>query len=228
MAPSPEVRLAICVAGIYFFYLYYGMLQEKLYRPLEDGSTFQYTLFLLFVQCSVNLVVALFAKGVIKLIFPGEASSNKYPSLEATTSPLAKVFGPHSGTSWLAFISFCYLSAMACSNSALKYVSYPTQALGKSCKIIPVMLANVVIGGKRYTTKEYFCVFLITVGIVFFRLFKGASVGQVSGTMAGWAFLFGSLCMDGITSSNQRLLSDEYKPSTHSMMAYMNFFSILY
>jgi hypothetical protein len=27
---SPELRLGICVAGIYFFYMFYGILQEKM------------------------------------------------------------------------------------------------------------------------------------------------------------------------------------------------------
>ena len=56
---SPPLRLAICVCGIYFFYLYYGILQEQLYRTNEmDQSKFTATFFLLFVQCLVNFVVA--------------------------------------------------------------------------------------------------------------------------------------------------------------------------
>ncbi|RLO12219.1 hypothetical protein DYB28_011846, partial [Aphanomyces astaci] len=50
-----------------------------------------------------------------------------------------------------AFSAFSYLGAMLCSNEALKYVNYPTQALGKSCKMIPVMLMGVVLGRKKYS-----------------------------------------------------------------------------
>jgi len=228
MAQSPEARLFTCVAGIYFFYLYYGVLQEKLYRPLPDGAKFQFTLFLLFVQCFVNFAVAIIAKWVISTFQRGSKSQEVELSKTAKSSPLKSLFGNHSGSVWVAFISFSYLSAMGCSNAALKYVSYPTQALGKSCKIIPVMLANVFIGGKRYSLREYFCVLLITLGIIAFRLGKGSSLGEVSGSTWGWIFLFGSLCMDGITSSNQRLLADEFKPSTHNLMAYINLWSVLY
>ena len=60
---SPPVRLVICICGIYFFYLYYGILQEQLYRtnPM-DQSKFESTFFLLFVQCLVNFVVAFFMR----------------------------------------------------------------------------------------------------------------------------------------------------------------------
>ena len=38
-----------------------------------------------------------------------------------------------------ASTALTYLVAMACSNEALKHVTYPTQALAKSCKMIPVV-----------------------------------------------------------------------------------------
>lgn len=68
--PSTEInaplRLLICVSGIYFFYLYYGILQEQLYHPDEkDGSLFTSTFFLLFLQCLVNTLLALFMRTVV-------------------------------------------------------------------------------------------------------------------------------------------------------------------
>lgn len=61
---------------------------------------------------------------------------------------------------------------------ALKYVSYPTQALGKSCKMVPVMLLGVLIRGKKYRAFEYLCVALVTVGITLFQLY-GACVDLI-------------------------------------------------
>ena len=60
--------------------------------------------------------------------------------------------------------------AMASSNEALRYVSYPTQVLGKSCKMVPVMAGGIVLGGKRFSLVEYVQVALITVGVVVFNL----------------------------------------------------------
>ena len=42
-----------------------------------------------------------------------------------------------------------YIGAMLSSNAALMHVSYPTQALAKSCKMIPVMIISVLFYGKR-------------------------------------------------------------------------------
>ena len=61
--------------------------------------------------------------------------------------------------------------AMASSNEALRYVSYPTQVLGKSCKMVPVMAGGVVLGGKSYSAFEYLQVALITAGVCVFNLF---------------------------------------------------------
>jgi uncharacterized membrane protein len=46
------------------------------------------------------------------------------------------------------FMSGCsQMFAMAGSNEALRYVSYPTQVLGKSCKMVPVMAGGIILGG---------------------------------------------------------------------------------
>ena len=59
MALSSEVQMLISVSGIYFFYLYYGVLQEQIWTTTEDdGSRFTFMLFLLLVQCVTNAVVA--------------------------------------------------------------------------------------------------------------------------------------------------------------------------
>ena len=40
----------------------------------------------------------------------------------------------------------CYTLAMIFSNNALKHVSYPTQVLAKSCKMLPVLIAGTLFG----------------------------------------------------------------------------------
>ena len=47
------------------------------------------------------------------------------------------------------------LLAMAASNEALRYVSFPTQVLGKSCKMVPVMAGGILLGGKKYSLSAY-------------------------------------------------------------------------
>merc|ERR1711990_1251726 len=59
--------------------------------------------------------------------------------------------------------------AMAASNEALRYVSYPTQVLGKSCKMVPVFLSSMLIGGKTYDFMGYFQVAVVTLGVCIFN-----------------------------------------------------------
>jgi solute carrier family 35 (UDP-galactose transporter), member B1 len=223
---SSEVQLLISVSGIYFFYLYYGILQEKIYKHVEDdGQTFTYSLFLLLSQCIVNCIVAMVG---VKFL-DGPSTSTDF-STTAKTAPgyLTAVVPKLSGNVWMAVISFTYLTAMGSSNQALSYVNYPTQALGKSCKMIPIMLANVLVGGKKYSLREYLCVLSITSGIVLFRLAKGSKSGAGENSSLGLFLLFASLCLDGLTGSSQSLFRKEYNPSTYSMMFQTNVYAVGY
>ena len=85
---------------------------------------------------------------------------------------------------------------MSASNQALMFVSYAFQALAKSCKMIPVMLGNVLIGKKQYSRKEYGVVFLITAGVVLFNLSKKKKAGA-STSYYGILLLILSLLLDG-------------------------------
>jgi UDP-galactose transporter B1 len=69
-------------------------------------------------------------------------------------------------------IAMSYIGAMFASNVALAYVSYPTQALGKSCKLIPVMLTRIFVNRVSYETREYVNVALTTAGITMFQLYQ--------------------------------------------------------
>ena len=226
MALSSELQLLISVSGIYFFYLYYGILQEQIWTTTEDdGNRFTFMLFLLLVQCVTNAFVAYIGVWLFDSTPPAsnknksEKSTSVSMSTTAKTAPnYLKMIMPNvTGNTWMAVISLTYLSAMGASNQSLNYVNYPTQALGKSCKMIPIMLLNVLIGGKKYSLREYLCVLSITLGIVFFRLAKSKSGNGQENSSFGLLLLFASLSLDGLTASNQRLFRTEFKPSTVSI-----------
>lgn len=221
---GPEGELMFSTAGIYFFYLYYGVLQERIFRPdPTTGERFTMTLFLLAAQCFCN-----FALGALALAFNGgKGTERKEAGQVAETSPLSGLMS-HTGTTWTGIISLSYLAAMGCSNQSLQYVSYPFQAISKSCKMVPVMLANVLIGGKRYSLLEYSTTLMITAGVVLFQLGDNKKSFLEGNTGWGIALLLFSLACDGVTSSNQRLFSDEYKPSGHFLMMYMNMWALVF
>ncbi|GAB9471348.1 Drug/metabolite transporter [Globisporangium polare] len=203
---SSIANLGICIAGIYVCYLSYGIFQEKIFTYRSPtGDKFTATLFMLFVQCVTNAAVAYAAMLVWKP--------------QRRTMPLQP----------FAFTSFAYLGAMLCSNEALKHVSYPTQALGKSCKMIPVMLMGVLIRRKKYTVREYICVLLITIGIAVFQLGKASSKHAAQENSSyGLILLFLSLTLDGISGPKQEEISQTLRPSVHQQMFYTNLWAVIY
>ncbi|CAM9740108.1 unnamed protein product [Ascophyllum nodosum] len=129
--------------------------------------------------------------------------------------------------SLFATAGFAYIAAMVCSIEALHYVNFPTKELGKSCKMIPVMLFGVLFAKKKYTLKEYFCVGLITAGIVIFNLSKEHK--QAKGNSAyGLTLLSLSLMFDGVCGSAQERLKAACKPTVHEMMLFMNAWALGY
>jgi len=103
--------------------------------------------------------------------------------------------------------------AMAGSNEALRYVSYPTQVLGKSCKLVPVMAGGLVIGGKTFSALEYVQVLLLTIGVCVFNLFGSKKKKGGEDSTLGLALIGFSLLMDAVTGG----LQDKVKKGTKEL-----------
>jgi len=161
--PCIHIKLTQSKNHINVQHRYYGVLQERLFRPDENGDRFDNTLFLFASQCFVNALFAL-----IVTLFVGRNAHQK-SLLEMTKTSPVRV----PGWVWLCIVSLSYLLAMLTSNEALRYVSYPAQALAKSCKMVPVMLGSALMG-VRYTWRQYVVVFAITIGVFAFQLGGGA------------------------------------------------------
>mmetsp|Transcript_27308 Transcript_27308/g.44484 ORF Transcript_27308/g.44484 Transcript_27308/m.44484 type:complete len:457 (+) Transcript_27308:220-1590(+) len=71
---------------------------------------------------------------------------------------------------WYILIGSLHLGSMGFSTSALNYVNYPTQVVFKSSKIIPVMVAGLLVLGKRYSLVEYLSASCFFVGLSMFTL----------------------------------------------------------
>lgn len=204
-APSPLLKLlmlVVCTGGIFATYMTYAVIQEWVYLHKDsDGGSFTYTLTLLLVQCAFNFVAA------AAWVFG--AKQHKTPALVYTVP------------------AFSYIFAMLCSNEALKHVSYPTQALAKSCKLIPVMLVNLLVFGKSHTLQQYFMVVLVTVGIIIFQWVQPKHSNDES-TTYGLLLLGGSLLLDGVTGPAQKSIVERYSASAAQLMLYCNGWAIVY
>eukprot|EP00227_Mantoniella_beaufortii_P012615 CAMPEP_0197575764 /NCGR_PEP_ID=MMETSP1326-20131121/1044_1 /TAXON_ID=1155430 /ORGANISM="Genus nov. species nov., Strain RCC2288" /LENGTH=346 /DNA_ID=CAMNT_0043138583 /DNA_START=85 /DNA_END=1125 /DNA_ORIENTATION=- len=172
-----EAKFAIAVSGIFFAFSYFAVLQEDVYRKSYGGERFKATFLVLVVERGVNTLAGLL--GV--LLFGG--SGVKVPVTEILSSGVSQML------------------AMAASNEALRYVSFATQVLGKSCKMVPVMVGGIA-AGRKFPTSQYVQVMVITLGVVIFNF--GAKKGGAGEDSAYGLTLIGlSLVMDFATSMSQ-------------------------
>ncbi|NXS70072.1 S35B1 protein, partial [Pandion haliaetus] len=179
------------------------------YGEGAEQEKFKYALTLVFIQCVIN---AAFAKLLIRFFDAVKADRTR---------------------SWLyAACSLSYLGAMVSSNSALQFVSYPTQRVpGTVCDIasFTVMLLGVTLLRKKYPPAKYLCVLLIVAGVALFlyKPKKGAgSDDHVFGY--GELLLLLSLTLDGLTGVSQDHMRAHYQTGSNHMMLNVNLWSTLF
>lgn len=207
MWDNMRIRFIICFLGVFVCYFYYGILQETITRgDYGHGEKFRFARTLVFIQCIFN---AVFARILIHF-FEG-------PKPDLTKN-------------WLyAVCSLSYVGAMVSSNTALQFVNYPTQVLGKSCKPIPVMILGVTILRKKYPLAKYLCVLLIVTGVALF-LYKPNKASAVADDHVfgfGEILLLVSLTLDGLTGVAQDHMKARFQTTANYMMLNINLWSTL-
>lgn len=117
--------------------------------------------------------------------------------------------------------------------AALRYIDYPTQILGKSCKLVPVMLMNIILYRRKFALHKYIVVSTVTAGISLFMLCapdhsgKNAGKGAASNSLFGIGLLLVNLLIDGAINSTQDEVFVKYKMTGTQMMFFMNAFATL-
>ncbi|XP_068194084.1 solute carrier family 35 member B1 [Antennarius striatus] len=205
-----RLRFVVCFLGVFVCYFYYGILQETItrgnYVQGDQKEKFRFARTLVCIQCIIS---AVFAKILIQCFQKSK---------------------PDHTQSWLyGLCSLSYLGAMVSSNSALQYVNYPTQVLGKSCKPIPVMLLGVTILRKKYPLAKYLCVLLIVSGVALFlyKPNKSSTVSEEHVFGFGEFLLLVSLTLDGLTGVAQDHMRGHFQTSANHMMLNINLWSTL-
>merc|ERR1719310_818740 len=200
----PHLRCAGCGVGIIVMLGLYGFIQEKVMTVEYDGEVFKYTVFL--VLCN-RLFAILFSGGMI--VGNQESPVNK--------APLWKYFA----------ISLSNVAATTCQYEALKWVSFPVQMLGKSFKMMPVMVWGILISQKSYKWQNWLIALAVTGGVTEFLM-----TGEISSKHAaqgdsiyGLALLAGFLAFDGFTSTFQEKLFKEHVTTKYNQMLYVNLWS---
>eukprot|EP00913_Durusdinium_trenchii_P014455 g13559.t1 len=204
MGKESQLRAALrCVgfaSGVIIGLIVYGVLQERIMSEPYDNEIFRTSVFLVFMNRVAAILFAL-----LMVAIQGE-------SYKASV-PLWK---------YLA-VSLSNVAATWCQYEALKYVTFPVQMLGKSFKMMPVMVWGILISG-------------VTGGVTAFLMTGDIKSKHSEGSSAyGLLLLCCFLACDGFTSTFQeKLFKDpaistsavgtvkEHKTSKYNQMLYVN------
>lgn len=198
------LKLVIGAGGIYSAFLYYGTLQEDVFHyTAANGDKFQAAWFLQALEALANVLI-----GGIGLLLTGATA--KLPqdmfALSGATQVCAKAFT---------------------SLALARGVSFPVVTLAKSGKMVPVMIGSLLLGGAKYTLREYASVLAIILGTCIVSMGKKSS-GKASSAL-GIAFIILSLTCDGITGGVQNKLKKKSKeigvnPKPYDLMFWTNLY----
>jgi adenosine 3'-phospho 5'-phosphosulfate transporter B2 len=187
-------------SGVIGTLLVYGVLQERLMTMPYGGELFKVSTYLVFCNRVVNCAYA-----STMIAINREDVGNK--------APLWKYM----------IVSLSNVAATTCQYEALKYVSFPVQMLGKSFKMMPVMIWGIIISGKAYTWLDWGVAACVTLGVTEFLMTGNISAPADQGSsLWGLLLLVGFLACDGLTSTMQEKLFKEYKTTKFNQMLYVN------
>ena len=111
--------------------------------------------------------------------------------------------------------SFVFLSSIFFAHLSLGFISYPTLALAKSCKILSIVIGSLFVKEIKYHLFQYFSVFLIIIAIFGFN-YNNNSPRKDSNI--GLIMIIVSLLCDGVSSYFSEKIKYTYKPNSLYVM----------
>ena len=204
--------LVICGGGIFFSFLFFGIIQEKITKgDYGHGDKFTFIQMLVAFQCIFSIIYA-------KTVLIYRKYSNSVQNKNQDDTP------------WFLYVSCAttYVFSMVSSNSSLRYVDYPTKVIGKACKPIAVLVLGYLWANKTYTKVKIACVSMIVVGIAIFSYDPSKGQGNLKSieTEYGQILLAISLLLDGFTTAIQeKMRSQKHRPTEFRLMFNMNLYS---
>eukprot|EP00923_Selenidium_pygospionis_P057806 GHVN01101225.1.p2 GENE.GHVN01101225.1~~GHVN01101225.1.p2 ORF type:complete len:329 (-),score=23.10 GHVN01101225.1:39-1025(-) len=215
---NKAIDYAVCAAGIYIFFLAWGVLQERInsveYRiyHAEASHTHSHFRLFIFLNLAQTCLSATIALSVSKLL----AREIPLPS-----TALLFDYAKYTALNIVSFSS---------AQLALRRVSYPTMILGKSCKLLSSMLVGFLFFRRRYRMSELLVAAAITCGVSGFLFFEDSSKSSArQGSWEGLALLILSLFADGLSSAHQEGMFRRHKEVTSlRMMLFSNLWSFAF
>lgn len=192
------------VLGLYACFLLSTIIQENLYSYRGiNGDRFESAPLLALVKSASSVMVS---RAVIYF-------GNHRVRIKPSGSPAIIVAIIRCSSTILALYS-------------LNFISYPYLVLGKSVKILPVIVAEIVFDRKVPSLRRCFSVLLTTAGTITFSfptIFR-EETGSDSASSVGLFLVFMSLCADGGLSFSQKRMvkENEEKPHVFETMYFMS------
>jgi UDP-galactose transporter B1 len=201
------VKFVIAVGGIYTSYIYFGLIMEKLFKtsyphvdPSKQSEKFTFGFATSLFQ---NLFCYILALCVNRFYYRQTQSRMDLKSE--------------------LIIGSCSFGSVFMASQALAYVSFPVQAIMKSSKIISILIVSLLLGFKgQHTRNQYFCGFIITLGIVIFNLTSEKKKEGGEDSLIGIIAILISLFCDGLLGSTQGEIKKKFNPNQWDQMESLN------
>ncbi|GAA5895635.1 hypothetical protein JCM8208_005287 [Rhodotorula glutinis] len=224
-------------AGLICIYSLYGVLQEKIMKSSTygpDDRHFTSSSLLIVFNRVFSVVVGL---GILAY------KTRRQPEFGSFSQRL-KPASPYFAYASVAVFNFLSTS---CQYQALRYVSYTTQSLAKTSKMVPVLVVGALVWKKKHLTREWVAGGVILAGCATY-LFSTPPVphGRHAAVAAdddsfwngliGTLFLLGYLFFDGLVSTTQERVfgknpssSDPFGPESPVLdqMVWTNIFAFV-
>merc|ERR1719161_3324354 len=184
-------------------FVVYGVMQEYIMTQVysSEGAKFPSAVFLVF--CNRALAVAVIP---VILLIRREAFFTV-------------------GSKWCCIPAATLFTSTTCQFASLWYVSFPTQVVFKSGKIIPTMLVSTLFNGKAHSWKEYSKALAVTACVIGFSLGMESADGPEHSTkMFAICLLVLFLFCDALTSNGEKRIFNSFPDMTHTQMMFVMVF----
>lgn len=222
---NPYTRLFSLAAGTIFFFQMNSFIEEYMFSSLKD---FKYALFMTLVELMMFAIIAMGERMVAR-----SATTPATPTaVRSTNTTLLYHIAPLSQHLWVAvWMTF----ARVLTNVSLEYLSYPTQVIFKSMKLLTVMIGSVVYLRKSYKLVDYVSAVLLVMAAICASFgdkdvdtkTTDTATDEVSGQTIGLVMVTASLVFDSLHSNTQDSLVRQHGASTNEAMLFTNAFAAI-
>lgn len=202
-------QVITCFLGLTGVFSVYGVLQEYIMTNDYDGGKFPSAMFLVVINRVVAIVVVL-------CIMAWRGTAKTQWVLNAW--------------SYAAFPALTGLLGSWCQHNSLLYITFPSQVVFKSSKIIPTMILSTIMNGQRHGCRDYGVAAVVTASVTGFFLCteKENRLFPEDNTVIGILMMVLFLISDCLTSTTEKNINVTFPDFDNAqMMLAMSSFTVI-